>query len=314
MKILVAGGAGFVGANLVRRCLGEPGAEVTVLDSLDSHFQSTTECLRDVWDRINFVQGDLRDDDLLADLVKHQETIFNCAGQTSHPRSLLNPVLDVELNCLASIKLLEAAREHNSNATLVFASSSTVVGKTDADAVDENQGERPLDIYSANKGAAEKYYQVYHSAHDLRTACIRLPNLYGPFGKVDSQFGFINYFISRAIAGDTLPIFGDGHQKRNVLYVEDAAEIMWCAATDERLSGSIYSAAGDEHLPVLSIAEAIVEVFGKGSIEHVEWPDDRRRMEIGDARISSERLRTITGWRPRHDLRSGLEKTRDGAA
>jgi UDP-glucose 4-epimerase len=311
VNILIIGGAGFLGTNLVQRCLAESSAQVTVLDSLDPRFQSEWSPVAEVEERVKFVQGDLRDHELLQSTIQGQNIIFNCAGQTSHPLSMQQPLLDTELNCLCNLLVLEAARRHVPKAAIVFTSSSTIVGRADCDVSDEEHVERPLDIYSANKGVAEKYYQIYHSAYDMKTTCVRLPNLFGPYGKSDSQFGFFNYFISLARAGQPIPVYGEGNQKRNILYVEDATEVLWQVAHEPRVCGSLFLATGDEHPTVLEIAEAIDACFGGGGVKPVAWPDDRRRIEIGSVTLSSTRLRAITGWRPRYNLVSGLQRTRE---
>ena len=310
MKALIIGGAGFLGANLVRRCLREPKAEVTVMDSLDSHLHATTSNLIDVWDKITFIRGDLRDETLLAGIVQGQDVIFNCAAQTSHPLSIQYPLLDAEINCLGNLKLLEAVRLLNKDAMVIYTSSSTVIGKALHEIVDEDHWERPLEIYSANKGVAEKYYRIYHTIHDLNTIVLRFANLYGPYGKGYPEFGFINYFIHLAWQNQEIRIFGSGEQTRNVMFVEDATDILWRVAGERKLAGEMYFATGTEHLSVAEIAGKIVTVLGRGKVTHVEWPDERRRIEIEDVKFSSVRLQTVMGWKPRCDFMSGLLETR----
>ena len=310
MRILIIGGAGFLGANLVRRCLAEPGAQVTVMDSLDSHLHATTGPLQEVWDRIRFVRGDLRDETVLADLVQNQDVILNCAAQTSHPLSIQFPLLDADINCMGNLKLLEAVRLLNRDAVLVYTSSSTVIGKAQSEVIDEDHGEKPLEIYSANKGVAEKYYRIYHSLHGLRTVVLRFANLYGPYGKGYPEFGFVNYFIHLAWRNEEIKIFGTGSQLRNVMYVDDATEVLWRTARNPRLIGETFFATSDEHLSVAEIARKIVHVFGRGQVEHVDWPDERRRMEVEGVRFSSERLRALAGWKPEYDFDAGLHRVK----
>ena len=310
MKILVIGGAGFLGANLVRRCLAEPETEITVMDSLDQHLYATTENLREVWEQIHFIRGDLRDETLLAEVVQGQDVIFNCAAQTSHPLSIQYPLLDAEINCLGNLKLLEAIRLLNKDAVVVYTSSSTVIGKALNEVVDEDHWERPLEIYSANKGVAEKYYRIYHTIHGLKTVVLRFANLYGPYGKGYPEFGFVNYFIHLAWTDQEIKIFGAGDQTRNVMYVDDATDILWRAAQEPRLVGETYFATGAEHLTVREIAERIVTVFQRGKVTHVEWPEERRRIEIEHVKFSSARLQAITGWQPRYNLVLGLQQTK----
>lgn len=310
MNILILGGAGFLGANLTRHCLLEPEARVTVVDSLDPLLRSSLANLEEVWSKIRFIKGDIRDENLLAQVVLGQDVIFNCAGQTSHPMSITHPVIDAEINCVGNLKLLEAVRAWNKAARVVYTSSSTVIGKALNPVVDEDHPERPLEIYSANKSVAEKYYRIYHIVHGLSTIILRFANLYGPYGKGFPEFGFVNYFIHLAWADQPIEIFGSGAQTRNVMYVDDAVDILWLVARRPDLTGEVYFAAGDEHLGVREIAETIVAVFGRGRVTQVEWPEERRRIEIGDVKVSSARLRALTGWKPRHDLVSGLQRTR----
>ena len=310
MNILILGGAGFLGSNLTRRCLASDGATVTVLDSLEPRLKATTDHLHQVRDQIRFVRGSMGDEPLIADLVQGQDIIFNCAAQTSHPLSLQDPLFDAEINCLGNLRVLEAVRLLNRKAVIVYASSSTVIGKATGTVADESHGEKPLDIYSANKGVAEKYHRIYHRVHDLKTIVLRFANLYGPYGKGSPEFGFVNYFIHRAWSGQEIGVFGDGAQKRNVMYVEDAVEIMVQAAGNPALYGETYFAAHREHFSVLDIARKITEILRRGSVTHVDWPDQRRRIEVEEVHISSERLYAAASWQPRFTFEQGLEKTK----
>ena len=311
MNILIIGGAGFLGANLVRRCLREPGNNVTVLDSLESRLKASTDNLQEVWDRIRFVRGSMCDEPLIAEMVQGQDVIFNCAAQTSHPLSLQDPLFDAEINCLGNLKLLEAVRLINKQAVVLYTSSSTVIGRAVEETVDETHGEQPLDIYSANKGVAEKYYRIYHRVYDVKTIVLRYANLFGPYGKGYPEFGFVNYFISLAWNDQEIKVFGSGEQTRNVMYAEDAVEILYRASQDRRLIGEVFFATHEEQHTVAEIAREIIRVFGRGSLTTVEWPDERKRIEIESVRISSERLQSITGWKARYALEEGLQMTRE---
>ncbi|MBT8364987.1 MAG: NAD(P)-dependent oxidoreductase, partial [Deltaproteobacteria bacterium] len=196
------------------------------------------------------------------------------------------------------------------DAVVGYSSSSIVIGKALYENADEDHAERPLEIYSANKGVAEKYYRIYHTHYDLKTVVLRFANLYGPFGKGFPEFGFVNYFIHLAWTNQLIKIFGEGNQSRNIMYVDDAADILWHAVHEPRLIGETYLATGTQHLTVREIAETIVSVFQQGQVTHVEWPDERRRIEIGDVKLSSARLHAITNWEPRYDFMSGLQKTK----
>ncbi len=310
MNVLVIGGAGFLGANLVRRCLQRPGTDVTVLDSLEPRLRATTDTLRGVMERIRFVHGSMLDERAIADAVRGRDLIVNCAAQTSHPLSLQHPLFDAEINCLGNLRLLEAIRLHARDAVVVYTSSATVVGRAAGEVIDEDHGEKPLDVYSANKGVAEKYYRIYHRVHDLKTVVLRFANLYGPYGKGFPEFGFVNYFIHLAHTGQEIKVFGSGEQTRNVLHADDACDVLLRAAEEPRLWGEAYFATHDEHVSVLEIARRIVGVFGRGRVAHVEWPEERRRIEVDRVQISSARLRAAIGWRPSLSFDEGLRRTK----
>lgn len=311
MNILILGGAGFLGSNLVRRCLKYPGNRVVVVDSLHPQFKSSTENLKAVWSKIRFIKGDIRNNRLMSQVVKNQVVIFNCAAQTSHPYSLANPLFDTEINCLGNLTILEAVRRHNPKSRLIYTSSSTAVGRSGDDVIDETHAERPLDIYSANKGVVEKYYRIYYRMYDIPTLSLRFANLYGPYGKADPNFGFINYFISLARVGKTIPIYGDGNQERNIMYVEDATELLYRCSKKPRLFGNVFFAVHREHYSVIKIAREIIKVFGKGKIRRIKWPEFRQRVEIGSTKISAARLFYENSFEPKFTLTEGLKKTKD---
>jgi UDP-glucose 4-epimerase len=313
VNILVLGGAGFLGSNLVRRCLQDPQNQILVVDSLEPQLGSTKKSLDEVWSSIHFVQGDMRDPALMREIVEGQDIIFNCAGQTSHPLSMSEPLFDASINCLGNLTLLEAIRERDreKETVVVYPSTSTVVGPAAMEFIDETDAEDPLDIYSANKGVAEKYYRIYHRVHELKTVVLRFANLYGPYGKGLPAFGFINYFIHLGWHGEDITVYGTGAQRRNVLYVEDAAEVLYRSAFNPRLVGKLHFAVHHEHLSALEIAHKIVSVFGRGRVVNVDWPDGRRRIDIGDVLISSAKLREVMDWQPRFSFEEGLMKTRE---
>jgi len=311
MNILILGGAGFLGNNLVRRCLQEPGNNIVVVDSLEPRLKSTIDNLKEVWDSIEFIQGDIRDAALMKKIVQGKDVIFNCAAQTSHPLSLTDPFFDVEVNCLGNLTLLEAVKKYNKQALVIYISSSTVIGKAVGEVVNESHGELPLEIYSANKGVAEKYYRIYNRVYNLNTLTLRFANLYGPYGKAYPEFGFINYFISLAERDKEITIYGEGQQNRNVMYVEDAADLLYQCIFHKRIFGDVYFAVHREHYSVRKIAEEIVSVFGKGKIVKIEWPETRRRIEIDNVIISGAKLFYEIKWEPKYTLREGLIKTKE---
>jgi UDP-glucose 4-epimerase len=310
MNILILGGAGFLGCNLVKRCLNDKNNHVTVVDSLEPILKSSVENLAAVSASIEFIQGDIRDAALMQKVVQGRDVIFNCAAQSSHPLSIKDPLFDTQINCIGNLNVLEAVRKFNKDARVIYTSSSTIIGRSVGNIVTENHIEYPLDIYSANKCAAEKYHYIYHHVHDIKTLSLRFANLYGQYGKGFPDFGFINYFIWLAANDREITIFGDGSQSRNVMYVEDAADLLYNCIGHESLYGDVYFAVHKEHYSVLKIAREIISVFGKGKLVKKNWPQYRKKIEIGDVIISGAKLYYETRWEPRYTLREGLLKTK----
>ena len=311
MNILILGGAGFLGCNLVRRCLKDKNNAVTVVDSLEPKLKSSLENLKELFNSIDFIQGDMRDPALMEQVVRGQDVVFNCAAQSSHPLSIKDPLFDAQINCLGNLTLLEALRKCNQAARVIYTSSSTVIGRAVGNIVTESHFEFPLDIYSANKCVAEKYYYIYHHVHNIKTLSLRFANLYGQYGKGFPDFGFVNYFIWLAANDRKISIFGDGSQSRNVMYVEDAADLLYHCIRHDNLYGDVYFAVHKEHYSVLKIAQEIISVFGKGGLVQKRWPHYRKKIEIGDVIISGAKLYYETRWEPQYTLSEGLLKTKE---
>ena len=223
---------------------------------------------------------------------------------------MADPFFDIDINCRGNITFLEAVKKNNPKAKVIYTSSSTVIGKAFSATIDENHPEKPLDIYSANKGVAEKYYYLYNRVYGLSTLSLRFSNLYGPYGKGYPEFGFINYFISQAFLNKEIPIYGTGKQNRNVMYIEDACELLYKCAQNNDIFGDIYFAVHREHYSILQIAKEITRVFKKGKITKVPWPNVRKKIEIDNTIISGAKLYYRIKWEPKFTLRQGLTKTK----
>lgn len=308
-RILIIGGAGFFGTNLVKRLIPHAPKIITVLDSLSPQFRSDATHIRNLSSLVEFIQGDYCDRSVIAELVKNHDIIVNLAAQTSHPFSMQDPILDANINVIGHLQLLQLVRELHPTAQVIYPSSSTMIGRAQYEPIDEAHPEQPLDIYSAHKGIAEKYSYIYANAFDIPTTTIRFANLFGPFGKHDPAFGFMNYFIEEARSGRPLRVFGDGKQLRNVLYVSDACDIVIHVMGNSVFYGKTFFAVHPEHHTVTDIATAVADVFGT-TVEFVQWPELRKKIDVQSVRIASRHLPTLTTWTPAFQLRRGLEDTK----
>ena len=310
-RILITGGLGFIGSNLARRCV-ELGARVDIFDNLDPHSGGNLYNVRDIAGSVGLHFNDLINFDLLGDHVCNQDIIVNCAASTSHPFSMREPWLDLDVNSRAVVNLIEAVKRFNREAKLVHIGTSTQLGPLRYHPADENHPEFPTDIYSANKSVSEKYVLIYSRAYGLNATVIRLSNVYGPRAAIHSpEFTFNNYFIGLALQGKDITVYGEGRQLRNVLYVDDAVEALISAMETENARGETFFAVGDHHYSVAQIAEATVKHIGSGRVKYIPWPKDRKSTEIGDAVISNEKIKKSMKWFPKCGLEEGLKKTRE---
>ena len=310
-KVLITGGLGFIGSNVAKRCL-ELGAEVSIYDCLDSNSGGNLFNIKEISKSVKVGFHDILDYNRLVEFTIDQDLIFNCAASTSHTHSMREPWLDSDVNSCGTINILEAIRRFNPSARFVHVGTSSQFGKLIYRPADELHPEFPMDIYSANKGVSEKYALIYASAYGLRNSVVRLSNTFGPRACIKSpEFTFNNFFLGQAFQGKSIDIYGSGSQLRNALYVDDAVEALICIANSNATLGETYLAVHDEHHSVSQIAEETVACVGSGSVNYVEWPTERRKLEIGDSVLSNSKLKNVIDWSPKYNLREGLLKTAD---
>jgi UDP-glucose 4-epimerase len=310
LRVLITGGLGFIGSNLAHRCL-DLGAKVTIYDCLDPKSGGNMRNLHGIEDLLEIVLNDIRNFEGVCSCIRNKDIIFHCAAFTSHPNSMREPLIDIDVNCKGTVHILEAARRFNPRVKIVHVGTSTQIGRMRTCPIDEYHVEYPVDIYSANKTSSEKYVLIYASAYKMRTTVIRLANNFGARSNIRTpDFGFMNYFIGLALRGRTMSVFGEGQQTRNVSYVEDSITALLLAALSDEANGEAFFAVGDGQYTVAQIAEAIARNIG-GQVNYIPWPKDRAAIEIGDAIISNAKIKAALKWKPSFTLDEGLRKTKD---
>lgn len=310
-KILILGGLGFIGSNLARKCL-EIGANVTIYDNLDSHSGGNLYNIHDIKKNVRLLFYDILNVDLLAQEVSKADVIYNCAASTSHPFSMKEPWIDLDVNSRGVLNILETIRKFNKDVKFVHIGTSTQLGKLIYQPADENHPEFPTDIYSANKSVSEKYVLIYSKAFDIDATVIRLSNVFGPRASIHSaEFTFNNYFVGLALQNKAITIYGDGKQMRNVIFINDAIKALIQVAQAKETKGETFFAVGDNHYSVAEIAEETAKIMGSGKVNFIQWPKERKATEIGDAILSNTKINEVIGWRPLTNLKEGLLKTKE---
>jgi UDP-glucose 4-epimerase len=310
-RVLVTGGLGFIGSNLVRRLL-DGGARVRVLDALTrgdggNRFNLEGVAHADVLEtRIGRADAPSEAEAAVADC----DTVFHLAGKVSHVDSLARPVDDLIDNAASTVVLLDACRRTNPGARVVIAGTRQVYGNPLRLPVDEDHPLRPPDYNSVSKIAAEFYARVAAERLGLSTTVLRLTNVYGPRQLVaHSRASFTGWLIRKALKGEAIELFGTGQQRRDLLYVDDAVEAFLLAAEKVPGNGEAWNCGREDSVSLSEFAEALVKITGSGSIRIVPFPPERKRIDIGDFSTDSRRFREASGWHPRVDLEDGLRRT-----
>ena len=304
--VLVTGGLGFIGSNLALR-LAELGARVRVVDALIPEMGGNRANL----DRkdVHVAIGDVRDAGLIARLLEDVDTVFHLAGAVSHTRSMSEPLQDLELNCHATLVLLEERRKQPRPSFLVYAGSRSQYGRTESPMVDEAQPLRPVDVNGIHKSAAEALTTLYDGAHAQPSCSLRIGNTYGPRHQMrHAEQGFLHWFIRQAMDGETLRVFG-GEQRRDFVFVDDVVNAMLAAASTADARAEAFNIASGTAISVLEVARLIIDVVGSGRVTVEAFPADRAAIEVGDFQADISKAGRLLGWTPRVALREGLERT-----
>jgi dTDP-glucose 4,6-dehydratase len=298
MRLLVCGGAGFIGSTFVRLRVHEHHDEVTVLDKLT--YAGRRENLHDVIDEIRFIQGAIEDPVAVADAVTGCQAIVNFAAETHVDRSISGPEAFIMTNMQGTHVLLEAARERGLRYLQV--STDEVYGSIEDGTFTESSPLNPSSPYSATKTGADLLVGSYFHTYGVDAVICRGSNNYGPYQYPEKM---VPLMILNALAGDPLPVYGDGQNVRNWLYVEDFGRGIGHALAHGR-AGEVYNCGGPDECENLEVVRRIVQLCGADD-SLVEFVPDRpghdRRYSL-----SSQKLRQL-GWEAKVHFGEGLPRT-----
>jgi dTDP-glucose 4,6-dehydratase/UDP-glucose 4-epimerase len=310
-KVLVTGGLGFIGSNLAHRLVAL-GARVTLMDSLIPEYGGLEYNVAAIREHVTVKIADVRDVRALARRVEGQDYLFNLAGQTSHVDSMTDPRTDLEINAAAQLSILEACRKHNRGVKLVFASTRQLYGRPQYLPVDEKHPIQPVDVNGINKLAGEWYHLLYNNVYGIRACALRMTNTYGPRMRVkDARQTFLGIWLRNLIQGKPILVFGDGAQLRDFNYVDDAVDALLAAAQDARSDGQVFNLGSTEVVSLKTLAEMLVRLHGRGTVEIVPFPPERKAIDVGDYYSDFTKIREALGWSPRVGLEQGLRRTLD---
>jgi dTDP-glucose 4,6-dehydratase len=301
VKVLVTGGAGFIGSAYVRRRLdADPGGSVRVLDKLTyAGRRENLDGLPD--DRVELAVGDISDRDAVAAAIEGCDAIVNVAAESHVDRSIHSPGGFIQTDVFGTFVLLEAARD--AGIRHVQVSTDEVYGSIESGSFTEESALDPSSPYSASKAGGDLIVGAFHHTYDADALVVRASNNYGPRQHPEK---LIPLCILNALAGDSLPVYGDGMQVRNWLFVDDFAAAIDRVLEDGR-AGEVYNAGGPDEQPNIQVVRRILELTGRDEslIEYVtDRPGHDRRYSLG-----SQKLHDELGWRAEVRFDEGLERT-----
>lgn len=307
-NVLITGGMGFIGSNLAIR-LSKEGAKVTILDSLLPNFGGNIFNIQPIESIVKINISDMRDIPSLHILVQNQDYIFHLAGQVSHGDSMRDPEQDLAVNCVSTINLVEACRQFNPNARLVYTSTRQVYGVPKTLPVTEEHAALPVDVNGINKLAAEYYHLLYDRTYGLRSVVLRLTNTYGPRQQIrNNRQGFIGIFFRQALRNEIIKIFGTGNQLRDFNYVDDVVEAILLSAITEKCYGKVFNLGAQEKYSLLQFIDILKDISNI-NYEIIPFPEDKKIIDIGDYYGDYSSFTEMTGWQAKTDLAEGIKKT-----
>ena len=296
MKMIVTGGAGFIGGHLIDRLIRE-GHKVAVVDNLSTGKKENLN------PRAKFYKIDIRSPKI-SQIFKEEkpEIVFHYAAQIDVRKSVENPVEDAEINILGTLNILENCKKYKVK-KLIFASSVGVYGEPRALPVKETHPLDPISPYPITKLAIEKYLQ-YYQVQRLNFVFLRYSNIYGPRQTSTGEGGVIAIFINKILSGKKLIIYGDGNQTRDFLYVDDAVSAAIKAL--KAPSGSIYNIGTNKEISINNLLKLLSLILNK-KIEPIFQP--LREGEIINSRVDYSKIKKELDWQPKYELKSGVKKT-----
>lgn len=307
-KILITGGLGFIGSNLAIALVGK-GADVLLVDSMIPAYGGNLFNIEPVKGKVKVDYSDIRDTERINRLVSGKEIIFNLAGTLSHIDSMTDPMTDMEINCRAQLSLLESVRKYNRGARIVFAGTRNQYGRARYLPVDENHPQEPTDINGINNIAAEKYHLMYTAVYGIKTVSLRMTNTYGPRHQMKhSRQGVLNWFIRKILDGETVELYGGGDQVRDVNYVDDVVTALLTVGESGKGWGEAYNLGGTP-VSLTEFVTEIIKINGRGKMKVVEFPAERKKIEVGNYVASREKIKKTYGWEPRVSLEKGVKET-----
>ncbi len=303
-RVLVTGGAGFIGSHLVDRFLKE-GFEVTVIDNFDTGRLQNIDQHRGKGE-FHLIRDDIRDFNLVKEIMKDVDVVFHEAALSSVTLSVENPILTNDINVTGTLNLLKASSNLHVK-RFIYASTAAIYGDTTSPQKRENMPPNPKSPYGVSKLAAENYVKIFHKVYGLETVSLRYFNVYGPRQRFDIQSaygGAITVFINRLLRNMPPIIYGDGKQTRDFIYIQDVVEANMLALSTKNAAGEVFNIGTGTTVSVNQVANTLKEVINRKNLKNIHA--DPRPSDIRQSYADITKASKILGFHPKVPLKEGL--------
>ena len=297
-NVLVTGGAGFIGSNLVKQLIKD-GNDVTVIDNFMSGYRSNLN----PFPTVKIIEGDIRDKEVVEKAMQNIEVVFHFAASVGNKRSIDFPITDAEINVLGTLNILEAARKAGVR-KIVTSSSAGIFGELKTLPIKEDHPIEPDSPYGCTKLAEEKLCLAYAKLYDIEAVCLRYFNVYGPNQRFDAYGNVIPIFVFKMLRHEPLTIFGDGEQTRDFVHVDDVVQANIKAAESAGVSGAFNIASGN-YITINRLVEMIIK--NKPNYVKIEYGSERPgdvRDSLADISFAHQKI----NYTPTVDIENGLEE------
>ncbi len=301
LTVMVTGGAGFIGSNLVDNLI-EKGNRVIVYDNFDEYYFGKENNIRRHLSNPNFVlvRADILNNDALLKAMKGVDVVFHLAAQPGVRFSLENPAKTNSINTVGTINTLQAAKKAEVK-KVIFASSSSVYGVPRYMPLDEEHPTEPISIYGVSKLAAEKYCKIYSESVGLPVVILRYHTVYGPRQRPDMA---IHKWADLLLKNIPPVIFGDGNQTRDFTYVDDIVEGTILAAETDDIDGEIFNLGCGSRVSINDVVNALIDITGKDNLQPIHQPP--KLGDVSDTQADIHKAKKLLGYNPKTGLKEGL--------
>ena len=303
MKILITGGMGFVGSNLIDLLLQEKHNIIVLTKSY-----SKKKNISHIRDKIKVEKVDITNHRKLSNIIEQYkpEMIIHLAGETSHSKSFENPLKDIDSNAKSTLFLLEKIREMQLKCRFILGSTFIVIGKPKKLPVNENSPCNPTTIYGANRLAGEQYCKIYHEVYGIDTISFRITNSFGPREQIVAKKNAVNFLIHQAYRGEKITIFNEGKFFRDLIYISDVVSAIKIIMKKGK-SGNLYWISSSKKTWFYKLGN-MLEKLTNAKTKFVETPRYTKKVDVGNFVVDNSKLRSL-GWKPKISIEEGIKKT-----